>query len=175
MKRFEDLALKLREHRQRKKESITVVADVIGVDRTYLSKLENGHERPSIEILNNLVRHYSLSENEANDLFLAAGYRSGVVISRKEENMDKTDKPIQPGVQINLNGNLPVLYSDSVFITSNPYGVSLDFAVNMGPTNQQNVVSRIGMSKEHAKALAETILRQLSVPNQKQPVNTLKN
>lgn len=168
----------LRAYRLRRNLNITSVGEAISINRTYLSKLENGHERPSIDVLNRLVHHYSLSENEASDLFLLAGYKSGVVILNRREvinNMDKLNKPEQGGVQINLNSNLSVLYSDSVFVTSNPYGVLLDFAVNMGPTNQQNVVSRIGMSKEHAKALAETILMQLNKPNQKTPVNTLKN
>ena len=57
------------------------------------------------------------------------------------------------GIQVNLPNNVAILYSDSTFLTINQYGVVLDFAQRVGTTNQQNVVSRLGMSKEHAKVL----------------------
>ena len=60
-------------------------------------------------------------------------------------------------VQVKLPGNVPVLYSDSTFLTINDYGVVLDFAQRVGPTNQQNIVARIGMSKEHARILIERL------------------
>lgn len=60
-------------------------------------------------------------------------------------------------VQVKLPGNIPVLYSDSTFLTINDYGVVFDFAQRMGPTNRQNVVARIGMSKEHARILIEKL------------------
>ena len=60
-------------------------------------------------------------------------------------------------IQVNLPGNLNVLYSDSTFLTIGPYGVVLDFAQQMGQTSSQNVVARIGMSKEHARVLVEKL------------------
>ena len=68
--------------------------------------------------------------------------------------------------QMALNINLdttPVLYTDNVLITVNPEGVVLDFCQRLGTTNQIRVVSRIGMSREHAKKFLqsfETIIAQ---------------
>ncbi len=72
------------------------------------------------------------------------------------------------GVQVNLPNNIVILYSDSTFLTTNQYGVTLDFAQRVGSTNQQSVVARIGMSKEHAKVLVEALVGLLTKDEIKQ-------
>ncbi|MBI2039572.1 hypothetical protein HYT18_00690 [Candidatus Microgenomates bacterium] len=74
------------------------------------------------------------------------------------------------GIQVNLPNNVTILYSDSTFLTINQYGVVLDFAQRVGTTNQQTVVSRLGMSKEHAKVLIAALKELLEKDelNQKQ-------
>lgn len=69
----------------------------------------------------------------------------------------------QPGIQISVPGNLPILYTDSVLITKNQFGIVLDFAQSMSSTNQQYVVSRLGMSKEHGKALLKVLAERLEI------------
>lgn len=60
-------------------------------------------------------------------------------------------------LQINIPEGQPILYTSGVFINANKLGVVLNFAQQVGPTNQQIVVSRVGMSVEHAKILAKRI------------------
>ena len=166
---------KIKSYREEKGRSITEVAEAIGVDRTYISKLENGHERPSILILNRLTDYYSLSGEETSKLFENAGYIGGTVNLEKREGVAKmqTKKlPVggniqQTQMQVNVPGNIPALYSDSVFVTASQWGIVFDFAQNIGPTNQQNVVARIGMSKEHAKALLDVLRKRLEGPDKK--------
>lgn len=70
--------------------------------------------------------------------------------------MDEDKKP--DSVNINLNVDpvkTPVLYADSVHIKSDRHGVVLDFAQQVGPSNQYNIISRVGMSKEHAQDMIE--------------------
>lgn len=67
----------------------------------------------------------------------------------------------QNQTQINLNQGIPVIYTDSIFITVNQFGVMLDVAQTTAATNQQTVVARLGMSKEHAKALIESLKKRL--------------
>ena len=65
---------------------------------------------------------------------------------------DKKGKAESQGQQVNLNLDLtPILYTDSVFMTSNSDGVVLDVGQRVASTNQVRIVSRIGMSREHAK------------------------
>lgn len=172
--KFKDFGIKLQQLRDKKGESVTAASKAIGIDRTHLSKLENGHERPSFEALNSIISHYSLSGVEALELSALAGYKgeglmaheegSEEVKSMQQQNVPDTGSPLPPGgVQINMSvDKTPVLYTDGVYLTTGQYGVVFDFAQNMGPTNQQTIVSRIGMSKEHAKALLRVLAEKLS-------------
>lgn len=170
--RYKDFGNKLREIRSRKGENITTSAKATNIDRSHLSKLENGHERPSIGVLNNLICHYSLSRAEAVMLSNLAGFfGEGLIVEelgRKEDVKIEENKIPQTGnnlpaggVQVNMNGNISILYTDSVFVTTNQYGLVFDFAQSMGPTNQQNIVARMGMSKEHARALLRVLQKKL--------------
>jgi len=42
-------------------------------------------------------------------------------------------------------------------MTVNPNGVVLDIMQRLGPTNQVRIVSRIGMSREHAKKFLDKL------------------
>lgn len=164
MKKYIELGKRLREHRKNHQESIIDVSDSINIDKTYISKLENGHERPSKEVLNKLISHYSLSSFEAIDLWSLAGYREGLVATeRKEVNyMNNVDSklskfPTSGEFQIKVPDDKLILYTDFVMVTQGPFGIVLNFAQALGTTNQQLVVARIGMSKEHAKALLKAL------------------
>jgi len=61
-------------------------------------------------------------------------------------------KDINP-LQVNIPDGLNVVYTDSAFVHKNNFGVVVDFAQTLGTTNRQNIVARVGMSLDHAKAL----------------------
>lgn len=147
-------------------KSITETARELGIDRTYLSRLENGHERSSNLLLNQLISHLSLSEEEAIELSYLAGYRGESLVVGKEvksvaPDVVKGENSTQ--VQVNVSDKTPILYTDSVFLTSNQYGLVFNVAQNMGQNNQQVVVARVGMSREHAKALLEVLGKHLAI------------
>jgi hypothetical protein len=68
---------------------------------------------------------------------------------------------VQGQISVVVPENLSALYSDLVIISSNEFGLVLDFAQSVGNSNQKRVVSRIGMSKEHAIALLNTLNERL--------------
>ncbi len=73
-------------------------------------------------------------------------------------------------INININAELtPILYTDSILMSTNPEGVTLDVVQRMGSSNKAQVVSRIGMSREHAKKFVEK-LAQLLVKTEGQMV-----
>jgi len=169
--------------RNKQKESITEASQKLGIDRSHLSKLENGHERPSIDLLNRIINYYSLNSLEAVELSnLAFHEGKGLVVTnnnakeviKMDENVNISQNT-QPEVQVSLNNNIPILYTDSVYATSNEFGLVLDFAQRMGPTNQQNIVARIGMSKEHAKALLNMLIKQLDQTETQGKTNKIVN
>ena len=76
--------------------------------------------------------------------------------------MAAEEKNVNQAVNVNLDaGKTPVLYTDNVFISSNEDGVVLDVGQRVGNTNQVTVVARIGMSRSHAKKLADALSKNL--------------
>lgn len=66
--------------------------------------------------------------------------------------------PSPEGVNLNVNlDTTPVVYTDSVLMTTNQFGVVLDVCQRLGSTNQVRIVSRFGMSREHAKKFVEEL------------------
>lgn len=166
MTKFTELGKKLKRIRQSKNQSITGVAEAVGISRTHLSKIENGHERSSFNVLNNLFNHFHLSRDMAEELKRLSGHRSPIVMAaiKGKEEVDMTkaqiNKEDMTKVKVNIK-NVPVLYSDSVFVTSSPLGIVFDFAQRIGPTKDQDIVARIGMSREHASRLLSVLQKRL--------------
>ncbi len=71
--------------------------------------------------------------------------------------MDDKQKE-QQKINRNLNPQAtPILYTDDVFMTISNQGVVLDIGQRIANTNQIQVISRIGMSREHAKELVKQL------------------
>jgi hypothetical protein len=64
--------------------------------------------------------------------------------------MDKKKGTQELEVSVNFD-TTPVLYTDSISMTSNEDGIVLDVLQRVGNTNKVRIVSRIGMSRTHAK------------------------
>lgn len=70
---------------------------------------------------------------------------------------------IQQKINVDIDPTkVQILYTDSVFVSSNEYGVVLDVAQHVGPQNQ-TVVARIGMSREHARVLLDVLGKHLAL------------
>ncbi len=66
------------------------------------------------------------------------------------------DKKAQENIQVNLP-NIPILYTDMIFMNVNEDGVTIDVCQKGGSPNQYQVVTRIGMSKDHAKKFVKKL------------------
>ncbi len=160
---------KLRKVREEQKYTLEQVANAIGVSKVYLSNLENGYEKPSSATLGKLREFYKLNKDfafeateTANDSSLSSSDTSKEVSSMPEEQKQKPAGQTQTQtLQIKVPETLNVLYSDSAFVTASRFGLVFDFAQTVGPTNQQNVVARIGMSKEHAESLMRVLQQKI--------------
>lgn len=78
-------------------------------------------------------------------------------------NMNNEQQQVVPQdqVQILVPPGTTVLYTDSCFVTDTPYGIVMDYAQTLGPTNQQTIVARLGMSVEHAEALVKVLSQKI--------------
>lgn len=65
-------------------------------------------------------------------------------------------KEIQDKININLD-TTPVFYTDNINIMTNKNGVVLNVMQRLGNTAQVRIVSRVGMSREHAKDFVDKL------------------
>ena len=148
---------KIRQLRFQNKDKLTDLADYLGIDAGNLSKIENGKRKLSLELIDKIAEKYHLKPEERAFL-LTESESSGEEVYR---NMNPNVNPNSPQTQVNLPAGLPVLYSDVISVTASPYGLVFDFGQKMGPTNQVNIVARIGVSKEHGDALMKVLMGKL--------------
>lgn len=166
MKNYKDSGEKIKFLRLSHNKNLTDLSEAIQVDKSYLSKIENGLIRPSSNIISKLGRYFSLSPLEINDLMQLAGYGStskkeGILkdsISFEEKEQPQTNKI---KLSFKMPENLPILYSDSIAVTGSVYGIVFDVAQRMGSTEHYTVVSRIGVSLSHAKALLKVLSKKI--------------
>lgn len=86
------------------------------------------------------------------------------------------DKKKEQEVQINLNlDTTPVFYTDNILMTSNEDGVVLDVGQKVGPSNQLRIVSRIGMSRNHAKKFLKELGSLLAITEGSSQTGEKKN
>lgn len=64
--------------------------------------------------------------------------------------MDKNQKNQELSISVNLD-TTPILYTDNILMDTNEDGVVLSIGQRLGPTNQLRIVTRVGMSRVHAK------------------------
>jgi hypothetical protein len=68
--------------------------------------------------------------------------------------------------QVNLNINLdetPILYTENIYLSTSEDGLTLDIAQKLVGTNQQRIVARVGMSREHAKKFLKELGNLLAI------------
>ncbi len=161
MNPFRKLGQNLRELRLQAKESIEEVAGAVEIDTARLEMIESGSLRPSEDIVELLIFHFKLDETQAVELWAEAGYARP--ISEDEEDIKRNI------VNLSVPADSRVLYTDMVHVMSNQFGVILNFVQSVGPGAQPMVVSRVGMSKEHAKSVLEVLKQALDSPDSISP------
>ena len=149
---YKSLGDKLKKVRQRLQESQAEVSGAIEVDIEVLDEFEKGTQRPSEELLLLLISHFALKEDEADLLWQVAGYQ--------EQSSETDDGTQQPGVMV-MPLDVRIVYADMVHVMANNFGVVMNFMQTAGPNNQPLAVSRVGMSKEHARSVLEILQKTL--------------
>ena len=87
---------------------------------------------------------------------------------------DKNQKDQE--IQVNLNPDTtPILYTDNILINTNEDGVVINFGQMLGFGNQLKIISRIGMSRNHAKKLLKELSRLLALTEGQAQTGEKKN
>jgi hypothetical protein len=87
---------------------------------------------------------------------------------------EKKQNEQQMAVNVNLD-TTPILYTDNIFMSANEDGLVLDISQKLGTTNQVRIISRVGMSREHAKKFLKELGRLLAMTEGQKQTGEKKN
>ena len=153
---YKNLGNQLHHLRQSRQESVAEVSGAVEIEPSALERIEQGFELPSEDILLLLISHFNIRDDEAVKLWELAGY----------ENDDRSNET--PGQQLSKQPVLMVLgldsrivYSNGVHVSADPSGVVMSFMQYADPTQAATAVSRVGMSREQAEKVLESLQQAL--------------
>lgn len=168
---YKALGNKLKSLRVRLQETIADVSGAVEIDSDLLLRIEEGFAKPSEDILLLLMSHLDVQEDEASRLWKLAGYSTDMYEARQENEITAT----QPQVYMVMQQDTRIQYTDMVNVTVNDYGVVMNFMQKAGP-NQPQLITRLGMSKEHAHSIIAVLQNTLDqaerAPKELKPKNT---
>lgn len=151
-KPYKPLGAELLRIRTRVQESLAEVSGAVEITDERLLAYESGEVRPSEDILQLLITHFNLREEESDALWDLAGYdEKSVPATKVEELMGQ-----QPAIML-LPLDARIVYSDTFQVTINQNGVVMNFMQNAGQGGQPLAIARVGMSLEHAKRILTTL------------------
>jgi transcriptional regulator with XRE-family HTH domain len=163
---FKNLGDRLKVIRQKLHESVAEVSGAVEIEEQKLQRIEQGEERPSEDILMLLINHFGMQDDDAANLWQLAGYDQP-----RDHDHDNTGDTNNSRTMVMIMAVDPrIIYSDGVQVTANSSGVVMNFSQGVG-TPQAMITSRIGMSREQAAGLLDTLQRALqqSIPKQLPP------
>lgn len=161
---FRSLGVRLRQLREKRRQTLAEVSGAVEIDPEMLSAIEEGAQRPTEDILLLLISHFATKEDIATKLWELAGYSHDELPVKNMVN--DFHGQVQNKVMV-LPSDAKVVYTDMVHVMVNNYGVVMNFMQTGGPTNQPLAVARVGMSKEHAKSILEVLQKTLSLHDPK--------
>ena len=167
---FHFLGKKLRQLREKHRETVAEVCGAVEIDETQLVSIETGKDRPSEDILMLLMSHFGVYDDKiADELWALAGYDVHYDHHHEDVRHEECDDMKRTGAMM-IMLDPRVMYSDSVEVVSNKQGVIINFSQTAGSDAPHLTVSRIGMSYDQAKAVMG-ILHQV-LYNHENPGNT---
>ncbi len=157
---FKSLGNRLKTIRQKLHESIAEVSGAVEIEEQKLENIELGQERPTEDILMLLINHFGIQDDDAANLWRLAGY---------DQPQDQQEGDLQNGrAMVMIMAVDPrIIYSDGVQVTGNSSGVVLNFMQGVG-TPHSMTTSRVGMSREQAVNLVNTLRQVLEQSSPRQ-------
>lgn len=149
---YEALGARLKFLREQWQQSLSEVSQTLEIDEATLSAIEAGKTMPGEDILDLLISHFLLTEDQAEDLRELAELNrlDGSTAANGLEDM------LRSQIVMFMPVDNRVVYTDSMNATVNNSGVILRF-MQASATNQPVPVSQVGMSREHAERMIEVL------------------
>lgn len=153
---YKNLGNQLLHLRQSRQETVAEVSGAVEIEPSALERIEQGIELPAEDILLLLISHFNIHDDEAVKLWELAGYdHDERGPEQQAHNLGK-----QPVLMV-LGLDSRIVYSNGVNVSADPSGVVMSFMQYADPTQQAVAVSRVGMSREQAEKVLETLQQAL--------------
>ncbi len=150
----------IKENRVKTGLSSAAAASKLKISKAYYSRLENAKEKPSEELLLRIAQLFSIPAEDVELLKRYAGLNTSVEVD--SVNSDMVQQQGAGGVNVRLDPQkLMILFSDAMYVSVSENGVVLDFGQKVGPTNDQTIVARVGVSYQHARKIHDLLGKQL--------------
>jgi Helix-turn-helix domain/Protein of unknown function (DUF3467) len=169
----------LRRYRESSSKSVDDLAAVMELKVSEITELEAGNLKPTENVIEMFSNHFRLSDMEEDMLWEQAGYPEPEMYQEGfcpghdnefESCHDSANMHNIPGMP--MSGELGVthivvplesrvLYTDMAHVMTSSNGVIVNFIQNNVANLPPIVVSRLGMSKEHAKQLISVLTEGL--------------
>lgn len=167
---YKKLGQKLYQIRLSHKESLVEVSGAVELNSDIITSYEKGETRPSEDVLDLLISHFEIQDDEAEELYELAGYIEDEPVSTAPSLPD-----LQNAVptMIVVPADSRTAYTDKVSVTVNNYGVVMNFMQSMSG-GQHLPVARLGMSLEHAKSVVSVLQKTISQAEQEKRPKQIK-
>ena len=154
-KPYKKLGEELINIRSRMQESAAEVSGAVEIDTDMLIRYEEGYERPSEDILDLLISHFSVKDREATRLWKLAGYDEAKSSGTTEE-----AQIVQQPIML-LPFDTRIIYTDAMNVVIDDNGVVLNFMQGNAQQGQQMPAARLGMSLDYAQKVVDTLSETL--------------
>lgn len=147
------LGARLKFLREQWQQTITDVCNTLEIDEKLLVAYESGKMAPTSEMLDMLINHFLLTEDQAQDLRELA---DDIKDEAEHGSLSGIEDMLAKQLVMLMPTDNRVVYTDSMQVTVNDNGVILQFMQQVG-SSQPTPVGRLGMSREHARKIISVL------------------
>lgn len=151
---YQALGSKIKYLREQWNQSLSEVSGTLEIEEQMLKAIEDGKTLPHDELLDMLISHFLLTDEQAQEL-------RQMVDSEKQFGIEALGSGLEDALMKQIAILMPadnkVVYTDGMQATVNDNGVILQFMQQQKPGGQQVPISRVGMSREHAERIIKVL------------------
>ena len=167
----DDLGKRIKHLREQWKQSVDEVSTTLEIDETELKQIESGKVLPNDHLLDMIINHFLLNEEQAMELRSMAALRDNHLHEAFPLNSGGLEDMLMKQVVMYLPVDNRIVYTDSMNATVNKHGMTLQFMQNQN--GKQVPVSQVGMSREHAERMLKVIQTTLAKYDKSQETKLL--
>jgi hypothetical protein len=159
---YRALGARLKFLREQWQQSLSEVSGTLEIDEKILKSIESGKTLPTNGVLDMLISHFLLTEDQAQDLRDLVEDQQDISSEAIASNLEDM---LMKQIVMYLPIDNKIVYTDTMHATVNDHGIVMQFMQQVGQ-NQPAVVSKVGMSREHAEKVIEVLQNTLKQHDQ---------